>query len=278
MYDSSLPLRATRSSVRRSSAFVLSVATFLIGFGVLGSVASRADSIGGSLFAIEVTSPTLGSSSFTVDAASPQVQRGAAGLTWAGGPIELRSDDNTLIATLTDPSIFYTFDQPDIGRSIEMSYGLTNARNETIEVRIAAGAMSFATVPETLAEASFVTTMKLTDAAGSAPGAEIVGLGPGFGSSTAYFNGSSPASGSVFATQIGGIYFNGAGYATVTEYSPLFGTAPIEAATDRISAGFWYSVTPQDEVLATSTLLLVPEPSSLLGLVMVLGVGLVRRR
>jgi len=191
---------------------------------------------------------------------------------------ELRDpDNNELVATLNPPdlgaitSIEY-FTDPVVSLNFSVQAGGT-----TTTFMIASALLSFPTLnnPDGAASAAY----SVSDFTGN--GATLTGIGDPGGAGGAYlaqYNGfAGTVSGTTFAELHQQIIAGPFSTNTSTEEQPPGGGfQPISGAVNDMSALVSFTLTPFDLASGTTTYVIVPEPASLVPLM--LGVGLLRRR
>lgn len=205
-----------------------------------------------------------GTATYQVANADFQLNPVTATWTWRlDGPVALRANNGSLIATLVQSNATYVED-PVVNLAFSIIAGLS-----TTTVSIASGLLSFPTIPVAHGIAS--SSMTLTD--GDGDGASLTGL-LGGKAHAAYYNGFLGA-GTTFAALDSSFSVGAHGSASVSE---SFGFAGMGSVTD-MSSQYSFTVSANDLASGTAHYYVeaVPEPATLA--VMAIGaLALCRRR
>lgn len=184
--------------------------------------------------------------------------------TWAlEGPIELRSAEGALVATLSEATSFYQAD-PVVTLGFFVIAGAADTH-----FQVSSALLSFAGIPSANGQASAGMTLTDSDQNGATLTGHLGGK-----AYRAHYNGFLGAS-STFTSLVNG-FGVGAGGSGVNAES--FGFAPVGTTVNDMSSQFDFTVTANDLAGGTSRYEIVPEPASMGALALGLGTLVLRRR
>ncbi len=241
------------------SSFACTLRALLAGaIGVSFPVFAVAD-VGSVFLSIEATSD-LGTDTWELMTDDVNYDSGTDTWSWSGGGYTLNNGtsligmiDNVVISMVGDPQINLIF--------------AVQAGNAPTHFVISSSVLSFPGISSAQGVASVGIT--LTDSSADGSGGTLTGNGPGGGAYQALYN-----SGSTFAEFVSSI--SAGAFDSDTENGFTGGLVAIPGTVTDMQAVFDFTVTPQDSASATSTYLIIPEPTAIA--LLAVGAALALRR
>lgn len=183
------------------------------------------------------------------------------------GPVDVTNPSSGLtVATLNSGSLSVAG-----GSQIDLRFNVTAGGSDTV-FTVGSAVASFLTIPPDIAAARASAAVRVTDLTGDS--AMLTGVGtPGTGAFLAGYNGSG-----MFTNLVALVFAGANATGTGTQADPAFGTRPVGASVDDIWSNTNFSLTANDEADISSTYMVVPEPASIVSLLMLGALLPLRRR
>ncbi len=233
---------------------------FLAGAACLALPAFAAADVGSVFLSIEATSD-LGTDTWELMTDDVNYDAGTDTWSWAGGGYAMNDGtnligmiDNVIVSMVGDPQINLIF--------------AVQAGGAPTHFVITSSILSFPGITNAQGVAS--ASITLTDSSMDGSGGTLTGNGPSGGAFQALYN-----TGSTFAEFVTGIVVGP--FDSLASSGFTGGLLPIPGTVTDMQTVFDFNVTPMDSASATSTYLIIPEPTSVVLLVAGLALGLRRR-